>query len=143
MRIAISVETNDGLESVVSHHFGRCPYFVLVNVEDQEVQDVQVIDNPYYEHHQPGMVPGFIQSQGAEVMISGGMGRRAIGFFQQLGIRAATGGSGTASVALESYLNGDLQSAEPCRESERHGEHDHHGSGGRRGKGRQRQESDL
>ena len=45
MRIAISVETNNGLESVVSHHFGRCPYFVLVNVDDREVQDVQVIDN--------------------------------------------------------------------------------------------------
>lgn len=139
MRIAISTETNEGLESVVSHHFGRCPYFVLVNVEDQEVQDVQVIDNPYYEHHQTGMVPGFIHSQGAEVMISGGMGRRAIGLFQQLGIRAATGGSGTTRVALESYLNGDLTGAEPC-EGGRRGEHDHHGSDGRRGKGRNRQE---
>jgi len=136
MRIAISAETNDGLESVVSHHFGRCPYFVLVNVEDQEVQDVQVIENPYYEHHQPGMVPDFIHSQGAEVMISGGMGRRAIGFFQQLGIQSATGGSGTARVALESYLNGDLQSAEPCRESERHGDDHHRGQGGC-GQGRQ------
>ena len=136
MRIAISAETNDGLESVVSHHFGRCPYFVLVDVEDQDVQDIQVIENPYYEHHQPGMVPGFIHSQGAEVMISGGMGRRAIGFFQQLGIRAATGGSGTARVALESYLNGDLSSAEPCRESERHGD-DHHRRQGGCGQGRQ------
>ena len=130
MRIAISVETNNGLESVVSHHFGRCPYFVLVNVDDREVQDVQVIDNPYYEHHQPGMVPGFIHSQGAEVMISGGMGRRAIGFFQQLGIQTATGGSGTASVALESYLNGELSGAEPCRDGGRHGDEHHRRHGG-------------
>ena len=130
MLIAISAETNNGLESVVSHHFGRCPYFVLVNVEDQEVQDVQVIDNPYYEHHQPGMVPGFIHSQGAEVMISGGMGRRAIGFFEQLGIQTATGGSGTVSVALESYLSGELMGAEPCRDGGRHGDERHRGHGG-------------
>lgn len=136
MRIAISAETNNGLESVVSHHFGRCPYFVLVNVEDQEVQDVQVIDNPYYEHHQPGMVPGFIHSQGAEVMISGGMGRRAIDFFEQFGIQTATGGSGTVSVALESYLNGDLTGAEPCRDGGRHGDDHHRGQGGC-GQGRQ------
>ena len=136
MRIAISTETNDGLESVVSHHFGRCPYFVLVNVEDQEVQDVQVIENPYYEHHQTGMVPDFIHSQGAEVMISGGMGRRAISFFQQLCIQSATGGSGTARVALESYLNGDLASAEPCRDGGRHGD-DHHRGQGECGQGRQ------
>ena len=33
IRIAISAENNDGLNSVVSHHFGRGPYFVLPNLE--------------------------------------------------------------------------------------------------------------
>ena len=33
MRIAISVEDDNGLDSVISHHFGRCPYFVLVDVD--------------------------------------------------------------------------------------------------------------
>jgi predicted Fe-Mo cluster-binding NifX family protein len=40
MRIAISVESNNGLESPVSLHFGRCPYFILVDVEGQEVKAV-------------------------------------------------------------------------------------------------------
>jgi predicted Fe-Mo cluster-binding NifX family protein len=121
MRVAVSVDDSNGLDSVVSPHFGRCPYFVLVDLEGHEVRAVNAISNPYYGHHQPGQVPGFIHSQGADVMLTGGMGRRAIGFFQQHGIQAATGASGTVHRALEQYLGGELQGAEPCRESLEHG----------------------
>lgn len=126
MRIAISADSNDGLNSTVAHHFGRCPYFVLIDVEDDEVQDVNVVDNPYYSAHQPGQVPGFIKEQGADVMLSGGMGRRAIQFFEQYGIESATGATGTAGSALECYLSGDMASAAPCKESEEHHQHGHH-----------------
>jgi len=121
MRVAVSVDDSNGLDSVVSPHFGRCPYFVLVDLEGREVRAVNAISNPYYGHHQPGQVPGFIHSQGADVMLTGGMGMRAIGFFQQNGIQAATGASGTVRHALEQYLGGELQGAEPCRESLEHG----------------------
>jgi predicted Fe-Mo cluster-binding NifX family protein len=120
MRIAISLEENQGLESRVSHHFGRCPFFAIVEVGESEVEQVKVIPNPYFADHQPGMVPGYIKEQGAEVMISGGMGRRAIGFFEQYGIQAATGASGTASESLQRYLDGELSQAAPCRESVKH-----------------------
>ncbi|MFL7890729.1 MAG: NifB/NifX family molybdenum-iron cluster-binding protein, partial [Anaerolineales bacterium] len=43
MKIAVSVETNDELESVVAHHFGRCPFFALVDVEGNEFKAVKVI----------------------------------------------------------------------------------------------------
>jgi len=120
MRIAISIETNNELESVVAQHFGRCPYFALVDMEGNEVTVVNVIDNPFYGHHQPGQVPGFINQQGANVMLAGGMGRRAIEFFEQFGIKAATGVSGTVKNALESYLGGEVSGAAPCKESEEH-----------------------
>jgi len=121
MRIAISAEDKSGLESVVSPHFGRCPYYILVDVEGQEIKDVQAVDNPYYGQHSPGMVPGFIHSQGVDVMLAGRMGRRAIGFFEQYGIEAVTGASGTVRHALERYLGGELRGVQPCRESIEHG----------------------
>ncbi len=124
MRVAISADDANGLDSVVSPHFGRCPYFVLVNLDEQKVEAVEAIDNPYYGQHQPGQVPSFIRDQQADVMLTGGMGRRAIGFFQQYGIQAATGASGTVRHALEQYLGGALQDAEPCRESVAHA-HEH------------------
>ena len=124
MRIAISAEENVGLDSTVSPHFGRCPYYVLVDIEDREVKQNNTIANPFYGQHAPGQVPEFIFSQEVDVMLSGGMGRRAISFFEQYGIQAVTGASGTVRQALEQYLGGTLQGAEACRESTDH-DHDH------------------
>lgn len=121
MRIAISANENNGLDSAIGAHFGRCPYFVLVDVEGQAVTAVQTIDNPYYSAHQPGQVPGFIQSQAADVMLSGGMGGRAVSFFQQYGIEPVTGAAGTVRQSVESYLSGQLTGTAPCAESVEHG----------------------
>ena len=121
MRIAISTEEKNGLDSSISHHFGRCPHYVLVDMEGVSIAEVKAIDNPYHHQHKPGMVPEFIKEQGVEVMISGGMGRRAIDFFDQMGIQVATGAVANVRVTLELYLDGKLQDATPCRESIEHG----------------------
>jgi predicted Fe-Mo cluster-binding NifX family protein len=120
MRIAVSADDRNGLDSVVSPHFGRCPYFVLVDVDGCDVRQVQAVENPYYSRHQPGQVPGFISDQDVDVMLTGGMGRRAIGFFEQYGIEAVTGASGSVRHSLERYLGGALEGAAPCRESLEH-----------------------
>jgi predicted Fe-Mo cluster-binding NifX family protein len=124
MRIAVSADNSNGLESIVSPHFGRCPYFVLVNVEGDRVGEVREVDNPFYGNHQPGQVPGFIASLGANVMLTGGMGGRAIIFFQEYGIEGVTGAYGTVRQSVERYLGGQLKGTAPCRESQAHG----HGS---------------
>ena len=120
MRIAVSADNNDGLDSIVSPHFGRCPFFAIVDIQDGQVQATNVLKNPLYGHHQPGQVPAFIHSQGANIMLTGGMGMRAIQFFQQYGIEAATGASGTVRMALERYLGGEIQGAAPCQVSQEH-----------------------
>ncbi len=125
MRIAISVDQDQGLESVVSHHFGRCPYYALVDMEDKTVKTVSTVTNPFFQQHQPGQVPGFINDQGAEVIITGGMGRRAITFFQQFNIEPVTGAFGTVTQVLENYLGGRLSGAQACRESMEHAHHHH------------------
>jgi predicted Fe-Mo cluster-binding NifX family protein len=124
MRIALSAENKNGLDSVISPHFGRCPHFVLVELEDHDVRSVQEVDNPYFGHHQPGQVPAFIHSLGADVMLTGGMGGRAIMFFQQFGIEGVTGAYGTVRQSMERYLGGELRGAAPCKESEEHGHGD-------------------
>jgi predicted Fe-Mo cluster-binding NifX family protein len=121
MRIAISANENNGLDSAIGSHFGRCPYFVLVDVQDETITAIQTIANPYYSQHQPGQVPGFIRSQDADVMLSGGMGGRAVAFFQQYGIQPVTGAFGTVRQSVESFLSGQLTGTAPCAESVEHG----------------------
>jgi predicted Fe-Mo cluster-binding NifX family protein len=130
MRIAVSAEANNGLDSPVSAHFGHAPCFILADVEDGEVKNVSSVDNPYHGNHQPGQMPAFLHQQGVDVMLSGGMGRRAIMFFEQYGIEAVTGASGSVGQTLQRYLDGQLTGSQPCADSEHHHHHGH-GHGGR------------
>jgi predicted Fe-Mo cluster-binding NifX family protein len=130
MRFAISTEDNKGLDRIVSQHFGRCPYFVLVEVENEAIMEVKAVDNPYFAEHGPGQVPEYIASLGADVMISGGMGRRANVFFDKYGIRTATGAGGTVQEALSSFQYGKLSAGGNCGgHGERHGHGHGHGKG--------------
>jgi len=121
MRIAVSADNKSGLDSIVSPHFGRCPHYILVDVEGHEVTGIQEVDSPFDGHHEPGQVPGFIHSLGANVMLAGGMGGRAIMFFEQYGIEGVTGAYGTVRQSVERYLGGELKGAAPCMESQEHG----------------------
>lgn len=118
MRIAVASDDGNGLDALISQHFGRCPYYTLVEVEAGEVKEVSVVDNPFYgSHGEPGQVPGFIHNEGAQVIIAGGMGSRAIGFFNQFGIETVTGASGQVRDALNSYSGGQFSGSEPCNEA--------------------------
>jgi predicted Fe-Mo cluster-binding NifX family protein len=54
-------------------------------------------------------------------MLSGGMGGRAVAFFQQYGIQPVTGALGTVRQSVELFLSGQLTGTAPCPESVEHG----------------------
>jgi len=118
--IAVSAADHRGLDGIVSLHFGRCPYFVLADIIDGEVARVQTIENPYQDAHGPGQVPQYIQGLGVDVLITGGVGNRALAMFEEFGIQVATGAEGTVGRAIQAYLSGSLSETEPCRESALH-----------------------
>jgi ATP-binding protein involved in chromosome partitioning len=122
-RIALASEDGSGLEGSLSAHFGRCPFYTFVNVEGDRIVGFEVVANPHYPNHQPGVIPQFIHSQKANVMIAGGMGPRAIDFFSQLGIDVATGAQGKIRDVVEAYLRGEIQGIVACEH------HDHDGCG--------------
>ena len=85
-RIAVAAEDDRGLEGEVGAHFGRCPYYVLVEANGDTVAGSRIVSNPYFELHRPGVMPRFIRDLGANVIIAGGMGPRAIEMFHSFGI---------------------------------------------------------
>jgi len=113
--IAIAAEDSRGLDGEVSAHFGRCPFYVLVKPNSGTETGFQiVVANPHFDSHQPGMMPRFIRGLGANVVIAGGMGPRAIDIFHGFGIEVATGAAGTVEEALGAYLRGEHREAMPC-----------------------------
>jgi len=117
IRIAVPAGESEGLDSMVSPHSGRCPYFVLVDFEERKVTTVRTVPNPHHNQHQPGQVPGFIHSQKVDVMLTGGIGGCAITFSQQYSVQAMTGAPGTVRHTLEQYVGYRLEESEPCRDS--------------------------
>ncbi len=108
MLIAISTDGEN-----VSQHFGRCPSFTIVEIEQEKIKSKEVINNP---GHHPGFIPEFLHKKGVKCIIAGGMGRKAAGFFKQYGIDAVMGITGTIEEVLEKIRNGTLESKESlCR----------------------------
>ncbi|MBD3246023.1 MAG: dinitrogenase iron-molybdenum cofactor [Candidatus Omnitrophica bacterium] len=100
MRIAISTDSGQ-----VSAHFGRCPEFTLVDVEEGKELSRRVIANP---GHHPGFLPQFLRDQQVAVIIAGGMGPRAQALFTEQGIQMIFGVSGSVENAVSQFLSGTL-----------------------------------
>ncbi|WP_456453976.1 NifB/NifX family molybdenum-iron cluster-binding protein [Thermococcus sp.] len=125
MRIAIPAEDNRGLESSVSGHFGRARYFVFVDVEENEIKGAEVVEVPFDEHN-PGDLPNFIREHGGEVVLAYGMGRRAMAFFNELGIEVVTGAHGRIKDVVEAFIHQVLEVDPYWKEKiEREKEHGH------------------
>jgi len=118
-RIAFASDEDKGLDSQLAFHFGRCRYYVFVDIENKKIKNVEVKENPFYTSHQPGVVPRFIANEKADVIIAGGMGPRAIEWFEKLGVKSITGTSGKIKDVLNDYLNGKLSKAIPCDKTEK------------------------
>jgi predicted Fe-Mo cluster-binding NifX family protein len=95
----------------------------VVETDECGVSSWTLEANPFIQGHQPGQIPEYISKLGAKAMICGGMGSRAISFFDQFGIQTAMFSQGTAGEALAKFLAGELGAPEPCSGDH----HDHHG----------------
>ena len=71
-------------------HFGHCQGFLILEVNKQEKK---IIGQEYVPapEHQPGLLPRFLAEKGVNLIITGGMGRRAQNFFQEYGIEVMLG----------------------------------------------------
>jgi predicted Fe-Mo cluster-binding NifX family protein len=121
VRLVVTCEDAQGIDSPICQHFGHSPAFVVVDVTNGAVTATEVVANPMAAGHVPGALPDFISKLGANVVITGGMGGRAIALFQERGIEVASQLRGSVRDAVEAFVGGRLQTVSPCRE---HG-HEH------------------
>jgi predicted Fe-Mo cluster-binding NifX family protein len=75
-------------EGKLTAHFGHCKEFAILNVEENEIKHKEFLVPP---PHEPGVLPKWLKEMGADVIIAGGMGQRALQLFEQAGIRVVIG----------------------------------------------------
>ncbi len=106
MRVAIPCSDDRGLDSHVSQHFGRARYFLIADIDDG-IRNVRVVELPF-ENHMPGDIPRFLQSLGVDVVITYGLGMKAMGFFESMGIKVISGAMGRVGDVLEGFIKNSL-----------------------------------
>jgi predicted Fe-Mo cluster-binding NifX family protein len=100
MRVAVACEGEQ-----VSPHFGRCEQFLLAEVDGENVEILKWLPCPA---HEPGLLPRMMREQGVECVVAGGAGPRAVGLFEEAGIRFIPGVGGLAAEALVALAQGVL-----------------------------------
>jgi len=104
MKIAISTDLGK-----VSEHFGRCPEFTIVELQDNGIKNKEIIKNP---GHATGFLPKFFKEQGVSCVIAGGAGFRAQGFFEEFGIKLITGIQGEVEEVIKRFIKGEIKQGE-------------------------------
>ncbi len=102
----IAIPTANGL---LCPHFGHCDEFTIVDVnpESKEITNTQTIPAP---EHEPGLLPGWLRENGAEVVIAGGMGFRAQQLFAHSGVEVVVGAPvGSPAEIARAYIDGTLE----------------------------------
>ena len=111
MKIAVS-STGDKLDAMIDPRFGRCSYFMIVNVENKEIKDFEAVKNPGVTATGGAGIQAanIIANKGAEALISGNIGPNAFNVLSGTGIKILTGVGGiNIRNAVEKYLNGELK----------------------------------
>ncbi|MFW6153593.1 MAG: iron-sulfur cluster carrier protein MrpORP [Planctomycetota bacterium] len=107
MKMAIPI-----VQGRLSLHFGHCEQFALVDV-DTDNRSVTGVDYVTPPAHEPGVLPRWLGEQGADVIITGGMGQRAQGLFARQGITVVVGAPvDTPEAVAAAYLDGTLEAGE-------------------------------
>jgi predicted Fe-Mo cluster-binding NifX family protein len=107
-------------------HFGGAEAFAFYEVDEKakKIMSKTVVATP---PHERGVFPKWVRSQGATVVLAGGMGPRAAKMFEAYRIEAVLGVNGPSSdpdAIVKAYLHGTLVTGENLHDA-RHGHHGH------------------
>ncbi len=100
MRYAIAADGES-----VAPHFGRCERYEMLDIEGDQIVGREQVATP---DHEPGVVPAFLKEHGAQVVVCGGAGPRAIDLLAQLGIGMFMGVSGSLDEVIGAILRSEL-----------------------------------
>ena len=107
MRIALPLANGK-----LAMHFGHCELFALIDV-DEDGRKILRREELVPPVHEPGVLPRWLAENKADVIIAGGMGRRAQDLFARSGIGVCVGaGSEDPEKLVAAYLEGTLSFGE-------------------------------
>jgi predicted Fe-Mo cluster-binding NifX family protein len=111
MRICIPTIGKEGLDEKVHNHFGSAKYFLIYDIESKEISYIEN-DNA---HHSHGMCQPLkaIANQNVDVVLTSGMGGRAIQLLNGGGVKVYILEGDTVKEAIEKFESNSLKELTP------------------------------
>jgi len=108
-RIVIPAKDGNGLNARLSEHFSRAPYFIIVELEDGNISNVQAVPNESEHFGGFGLPSERILQFRLNAVITYGMGSRALSIFQEAGIAVLKANADTVKDVVEAYKQDKLE----------------------------------
>lgn len=103
LRCAVPVNNGE-----LTTHFGHALQFAIIDF-DQEKNEILKNEIQTPPPHEPGVLPQWLNELNVQIVITGGMGRRAQNLFLQHGIQVVTGAQGKKPEEIVlAYSKGEL-----------------------------------
>ena len=123
-RIVVPVVNDSGLDSKIAEHFGRAPYFAVVELEESgNVSNVKTVPNVGEHAGGLGQSHDYIVKLKPNAIIVYGMGPRGLTTFQDAGVAVLRADGNTVREVIAAHNEDRLQElTEGCHEAH-HKEH--------------------
>jgi predicted Fe-Mo cluster-binding NifX family protein len=121
-RIIVPAADQEGLNANLAEHFGRAPYFAVVDLSDNgDVANVKTVPNVGEHAGGMGHAHDNILELQPNVIIVYGMGPRGLNTFQSAGIAVLRANADTVKEVIAAYKDDRLQElTEGCPHAHHH-----------------------
>jgi predicted Fe-Mo cluster-binding NifX family protein len=109
-RIVIPVSSEGGLNARLSEHFGRAPYFAVIDIDENgQISNQQTIPNTSEHFGGAGRPPDRILQFKPDALITYGMGPRALNIFQAARVAVLRANASTVRDVITAYNQDELE----------------------------------
>ena len=110
VRIVVPVSDEKGIDAQLSQHFGRAPFYVIIDLDDEgHVIGQGTIANTSEHFGGAGLPPDRILQLKPKALITYGLGSKAIKMFQDAGVAVLRTEANTVREVVNAYNNDELQ----------------------------------
>ena len=110
VRIVVPVSDDRGIDAQLSQHFGRAPFYVVVDLDAEgRVISQRTVANTSEHFGGVGLPPDRILQLKPNALITYGLGSKALRIFQDAGVAVLRTEANTVKEVVKAYNNDELQ----------------------------------
>lgn len=122
VRIVVPVSNEKGVDSQLSQHFGRAPYYAIVDLDEKgNIVSKNIIPNTSEHFGGVGLPPDRIIQLKPKALVTYGLGSKALKLFQDARVAVLRTEANTVREVVNAYNNNELQElTHGCHQAHHH-----------------------